>query len=207
MKTICFTGHRPKDLHGYADRALYQPLTDEIERIIKKLRDQNDGVTVITGGAQGVDMIAGFVASRLMVEGRLGCRLYIPCFGQDSKWSATGLFSQAQYAQLLARYSVEQTKYLKSRAYVSPQDMTDRNHAMVNDSDIVVAIYNHSLEHAATHKGSGTAECIRYAQKMRKPILHHNTKTGKTTMYAGVEQQRMDLDTVGKLSVEGGEKK
>ena len=45
----------------------------------------------------------------------------------------------------------------------------ERNHAMVDNADLVFAVYPHDID-PITHTG-GTAECMRYAIKSGKAIL------------------------------------
>lgn len=171
FRNVCFTGHRPKDLYGYNDKKKYEPLFEEIKRVLTKL----DNVCVITGGAQGVDMLAANAAIKL----NLPRKLYIPCLEQDRKWDDCGLFGKPWY-----KFIVENHKYKKvmfDGTYMEdPKCVVRRNHAMVDDSEIVIAVYNRPLSDATSHFGSGTAECIRYAITQRKTIIHINPKTGKT---------------------------
>ena len=57
-KTICFTGHRPKDLFGYDEhqRARYSELTHDILNLVRNSY-KNGYKTFITGGAQGADQL------------------------------------------------------------------------------------------------------------------------------------------------------
>lgn len=171
--TACFTGPRPKNLHGY-ERAAYGPILDALAGAIA-------GMSVlgvdrfISGGAQGIDQLALRAVDRVKKSGRtLVNSLYIPFPGQAAPWKVTGFFSQAEWNE--CKDLADDWKYV-SEENPDPQDryaasklLHGRNHAMVGDSDIVIAfLADRSMDWE--HASGGTAECVRYAHKKGKPIL------------------------------------
>lgn len=70
MRTICFTGPRPNKLYGYKNKEKYQKLVDCIHDFLRGFcRIESDEIlTVITGGAQGIDQLAFWAANSLKKE-------------------------------------------------------------------------------------------------------------------------------------------
>lgn len=163
----CFTGHRPKDLHGYDSRAAYQPIVDFTRDICAALC--RSGVrTFISGGAQGFDQLAFWAVNSLRAKDpRLANTVYVPFENQPSKWSSDGPFGQSDYRTML-QYATD----VRVLAGNPPAGDTGaaakllhaRNHAMVDASDIVIALLTGPvLENGVQNAKGGTAECVRYA--------------------------------------------
>lgn len=173
---VAFTGPRPKKLGGY-DEENYHALNHELKDILRQLI--NDGTnTFISGGAQGFDQLAFWTVNSLKKEYKaqnveIKNNLYLPFNGQEKKWAPIGLFSQSQYDLM------KDPKYADCVKYISDVDTSDytavtkalyaRNEAMVNDCNLVVALYDSSTW--MSDQRSGTAGCMRYAAKKNKPIL------------------------------------
>lgn len=164
-ETVCFTGRRPKDLWGYEPKNdEYEVLTGIVEKKVEELAAKGYR-RFITGGAQGFDQVAfDAVDTVRRMHPELGIQnvLYAPCKGQDAKWAEKGRFSKTAYKNMLnfATY----VRYVHDRPYESPKDLMDRNHAMVEDASLCVALWPESENFRTTMK-SGTAECMRYAKK------------------------------------------
>lgn len=184
---ICFTGHRPKDLgfevaiSGYSGQRLrntYRP--ESYQDFIRDLAAMLAGyysigyTEFITGGAQGMDQLA-FLAVDLMKSSGLTASniLYMPFEGQGDRWSASGYFGKRMLCDIRNRADKVRT--------ICPGELTDRqkiaalmrrNHAMVNDSDLVLALFRHDNINCS----GGTAECIRYAVSQNKPVIILNTE-------------------------------
>ena len=166
--TVCFTGPRPKSLCNY-NGASYKSFSKWLENYIEELYKK--GIkTFITGGAQGFDQIAFWAVHNTKLKyPDIKNVLYAPFKGQENQWKDTGLFSKDQYKQIL-NYA-DEVKYI----YDTPNNeyknivkaLYGRNHAMVNDSDMVIALY--ASEDYIVAKG-GTAECIRYAINNQKRV-------------------------------------
>lgn len=176
-KTVCFTGHRAKALCNY-EKAKYEKFVDQLKKLVAELIDNEHVVRFITGGAQGMDQLA-FWAVNAVVSGKYDGRprtgienvVYEPFENYGSNWAKTGLFSQSQYA-LMKRYAtnVETLHAEPANKNEAVKLLTERNHAMVDDSDIVVGLIN-GYGWTAGIDQSGTAECMRYAKETDSSII------------------------------------
>lgn len=168
--SVCFTGHRPKDLHGYVQKP-YMPLVNYIIALCARLNSQLGVETFISGGAQGFDQMAFWAIENLKKQALVKNKVYIPFSKQPSRWKATGLFSQAEHSLMLSR--ADEVRIIANDPADFPatvQALHGRNHAMVADSDIVIALLAPKAWNWETAKG-GTAECVRYARKAGKPVI------------------------------------
>jgi Uncharacterized protein conserved in bacteria len=169
MKTICFTGRRPKDLCGYTS-SKYHELLVYLDNLLETEFYSKGVRTFISGGAQGFDQLAFWVVNKLK-ERHPDVKnvVYVPFKGQDGRWLANGLFSQHQYQTMLSL--ADDVKYLyvinNSNFGQVVKALTDRNHDMVNASDAVIALY--PKDDYETVKG-GTAECMRYAKSQNVKV-------------------------------------
>ena len=136
MRTICFTGPRPNKLYGYKNKEKYQKLVDCIHDFLRGFcRIESDEIlTVITGGAQGIDQLAFWAANSLKKEYSLKNEVYIPFVGQEELWNETGLFGKKE-----------------------------RNKEMVDNSQMIVGLYPLNKDFTKD-RNSGTASCLRYAK-------------------------------------------
>lgn len=102
MRTICFTGPRPNKLYGYKNKEKYQKLVDCIHDFLRGFcRIESDEIlTVITGGAQGIDQLAFWAANSLKKKYSLKNEVYIPFVGQEELWNETGLFGKKEYRKM-----------------------------------------------------------------------------------------------------------
>lgn len=167
MKTVAFTGHRPKNLCGY-DTAAYTDFVHELAMYLTSLYP-GEGLRVITGGAQGIDQLA-FWAADLAKDRRTDITniVYVPFRGQSSIWKATGLFSRSEYGHMLD--AADEVRYLAEKPAERSEiikALHGRNHQMVDAADEVIAVYRGT--DYANDRG-GTAECMRYAEAKGKPI-------------------------------------
>jgi|GEM_PF-2397191 len=167
-KTACFTGHRPNKLFGYERDnylQLVQALTDAVESLYTK------GYTrFITGGAQGADQLAFWAVNRIKkVHPDVENIIYAPFKGQGRQWQVDTLFGQNQYALMLEM--ADSVVYLQEELTVYThivKALFERNHRMVDDSDLVIGIYQDGDFQKAS-KG-GTTECLKYAYSKNKLI-------------------------------------
>lgn len=181
MKTACFTGHRPRDLRGYVGHEAYEPLVGAIERVCERLVDEFGVTDFVSGGAQGVDQLAFWAVNRLKAR-RPGAGIrnvvFQPFPGQEDRWREDGIFGRAEYRLMLRladEVRVVSEDALDDRERVSA--LFQRNHAMVNASDVVVACRLSSKGDYMTSRG-GTAECMRYARRAGKPMVVLEPSTG-----------------------------
>lgn len=162
LKTVCFTGHRPKSLYGYVPINRYQPIIDKLALAVKK--SYEDGYRkFISGGAQGIDQLA-FMAvhlarNRYNLNGIVNA-LYIPFNGFESRWAEFGTFSKEYFYELL--YEADVVRIVSERySPMSPyydivKALDERNKEMLRSSSKLIAWYN------GVSKG-GTLNCIKDA--------------------------------------------
>jgi uncharacterized phage-like protein YoqJ len=148
---ISCTGHRPNKLpYGYDYPSLFsQWLQDKFISIFKDKKPKK----IISGMALGVDTIFAITA----IEQNIPLLAAIPFLGQEKIWPKK---SQIVYNNLLSK---AKEKIIVSDGAYSAQKMQIRNEWMVDNSDILVAVFNGS-------KG-GTANCYSYAFSKKKEII------------------------------------
>lgn len=174
--TVCFTGHRPKDLYGYGPEHDfdYIHLATDIESLTcARLHESHDVTRFITGGAQGSDQCA-FWAVEHMKE--MGCAvrndLFIPFAGQDEHWAPGGLFGRRKYAEMLERADSVTDCSTPGNGPIA--DLMRRNRAMVDASDIVVCVWNKPWQPGIGGERGGTNACVCYALKRGRPVFVHD---------------------------------
>lgn len=157
---ICVTGHRPDKLYGYdLSNIKWKKLKDLFKEILK---DKNCN-EAITGMALGVDTVFALAVLELKKEGidiKLHCA--IPCRNQSKKWTSK---DKKMYDYILSKADIVN---IVSNEEYKPYLMQKRNSYMVNLSDFIIAVWSGDTN-------SGTYNCIRYANKQKKPILIINT--------------------------------
>lgn len=179
---IAITGHRPHKLGN--DYDLTSPLIQKIRaRIVTILGNiiamdvTNSTPVLITGMALGIDTLFAKIA----IERKLPFIAAIPCKGQYTRWPKK---SVDQYFNILTQshdvflvdYRVSLHKDLDNlKTCLSPsgnsystQKMQQRNIWMVNNCDLLIAVWDGS--------SGGTANCVKYAQSVGKQIIHINPK-------------------------------
>jgi uncharacterized phage-like protein YoqJ len=154
MTTICGTGHRPPKLGGYSP-AVFETLIT----LAGEWLDTNmpDGGTVISGMALGWDQA---LAAATLRRRKRGFRLhaYIPFVGQADAWPTA---SHAVYQHIMTKAA---RIVVVSEGGYSPEAMQRRNERMVDDSEMVLALWDGSP--------GGTGNCVRYAEKVGKPVAN-----------------------------------
>ena len=149
---ICGTGHRPNKLGGYSD-----PIFDALVRLCSYyLTTTTEKPTlVISGMAQGFD--------QALAQACLDCGYpydaYVPHEGQESIWRDPR--AKDKYYKLLN--SAREVKLIVPGPFAAWK-MMKRNEAMVNASDTVLALWDGT--------GGGTGNCVSYARRMNKNIIH-----------------------------------
>jgi len=154
---IAFTGHRPNKIGGHDATnplrvAVKNAIKEALERAIAKYGESHR-IVVISGGALGVDQDAASVAHKL----GLPFIVAVPCKDQDSKWPES---SKKRY-QTMLKYALD-VVMVHDGPYNSTC-MQDRNEWMVDHCHALVAVWNGT--------GGGTANCVRYAKRVGKPIV------------------------------------
>jgi len=149
---IAFTGHRPNKIGGYDDN---NPKRKAIQKAINEVLISLSPSFVITGGALGIDTDAAREAYRLGIP----YSVVAPCRNHSSKWPQHSQKRYATMCKLANKYVINDVDY-------SPQAMQDRNKQMVDECDILVAIWDGT--------SGGTANCVKYANKIGKEIIRIN---------------------------------
>lgn len=152
---ICITGHRPNKLYGYD---LSNPKWISLEKHLKSLLLKYNCTEAITGMALGVDTIFAIAVLELKKEGydiKLHCA--IPCKNHSEKWCKK---DKQLYNYLLSK--ADMVKIVSDEEY-KPYLMQKRNEYMVDNSNMLIAVWNGSK--------SGTFNCIEYAKSRDKKII------------------------------------
>lgn len=188
IDSVAFSGNRPKGLVPTGLDA-YTPdtwmrLCDEVAHLIAGIADAaGKPLTVMTGGAQGVDQLAFWAAARAHRD--LGVALenvvYVPFGSQPARWHGHGLFGRDQYARMLGtadrivRCSRIEPAGFREAAHMLKQ----RNHRMVDDSAVQVFVMREDEDACALEGGTG--ECLRYARvaKEHPALIVAKTRAGE----------------------------
>ncbi len=153
---IAVTGHRPNKLFGYD---LSDPRYQVMKQSFKNFLTAKKATNAITGMALGVDALFALAALELKAEGYpIKLSAYIPCLNHESRWNT---FDQHRYHDILRQ--ADEVIRVTNRPY-TPECMQQRNIAMVDHADIVLAVWDGT-------KG-GTCNCINYAKQQDRPIYY-----------------------------------
>lgn len=156
---FCFTGHRPGNLPGRYDN-LDHPgrvwIHEQIRIAIRTILEDNPEAEAIVGGALGIDQEAAFICQEMSVP----YHVYAPCREQDNKWPNA---SKVKYQDMLT--GAASVTYVHDGPYTN-RCMQDRNEAMVNDSQLVIAVFDGT--------SGGTANCVNYAEERGTTIVRIN---------------------------------
>lgn len=146
---IAGTGHRPDKLGGYNERT-----SRKLKRIAYDFLASEKVSFVITGMAQGWDQALAEAAYALEIP----YHAYIPFRGQEYMWPD---MAQEKYKEIL-KHAFNITTC--SAGEFSAKAMQKRNEMMVDDADLILAMWDGST--------GGTFNCIKYAEKVGKPIIN-----------------------------------
>lgn len=175
MITYCFTGHRPDKLGGYDWKSAKNiRIINKLEYTIHQLMDiHNDNdITFICGGALGIDQMAFALCEHFKKrysDINIKIVLAMPFENQAIKWfnkeDVNRFNKQRQSAdEVICVDELEKYKFDKvSIGDYHPAKMQLRNMYMVDNSDVVIAVWDGS-------KG-GTGNCVNYAKKQNKEIV------------------------------------
>jgi uncharacterized phage-like protein YoqJ len=156
MMIVAGTGHRPADMICGYDR--YHPFKLEklkqIENYLTKNKERID--TVISGVAQGYDQWLAWVALKVGIP----LWAFVPFKGQESRWTPE---SQDQYHKILSK--ADRIHYVSEPGYAGWK-MHVRNKAMLDECDMLLALYN------PEKKFGGTYSTVKKALEMGKPIIN-----------------------------------
>lgn len=147
---VGFTGHRPDKCGGYKlPNKTYCKICQEIEKNLLKINPKY----CISGMALGVDSWAAFVC----IKNNIPFKAAIPFEGQENLWTQQ---DKSRYYTLLSK---AKEKVLVSNGDFSQEKMQIRNEYIVNNSDILIAVFDGSF--------GGTFNTVNYAKKLNKEIL------------------------------------
>ena len=180
---ICFTGHRPNKLGGYDWRSpKNKEIMNRIRKTVTDLINSSDDreFTFFCGGALGVDQMA-FEIVRYIRDQELKLNpvsisliLAMPFEKQDNNWfkqdDKDRLKKQRREADQVVLVDAL-TDYKYDRVPIGeyhPAKMQLRNEFMVDNSDVVIAVWDGS-------KG-GTGNCVKYAEKNGRRIIRIDPK-------------------------------
>lgn len=150
--TACFTGKRPQNLPwGYNEDDLRcMILKDKLKQTIERAV-QNGYTHFISGMALGVDTWAAILVLELKKQHPdISLEAAIPCKNQALKWNRR---DREQYNSLLAK--CDKVTYI-SESY-TPYCMIERNMYMVDNSSLLIAVYDNS--------GGGSGNTLKYAER------------------------------------------
>lgn len=158
-KTCAFTGHRPQKFLWRYDETdercvkLKEALAKEIEKLLA------EGYTdFLSGMAEGVDTWAAEIVLALREKNpALKLHCILPCREQADKWSNS---ARERYRDILDQ--ADSIVYV-NRVY-KKNCMLERNRFLVDHADLLLAVYN-------GEQRGGTAATVRYAEKMKVPVL------------------------------------
>ena len=178
--TISFTGHRPNKLYGYNyTNGGNKKIMLSMYKKLKELTENHDEIHFIEGGALGIDQMGFIVCNKLKKDypnKNISIEVTVPFESQDNNWINSS--KQLYRNQLRLADKVTQVDtlddymingYTVGKYY--PAKMQKRNMYMVDNSDIVLSVWDGS--------NGGTGNCVSYAMNRGKKIINLNPKTFK----------------------------
>lgn len=150
--TCCFTGHRPQSLpwkfNEQDERCLKmkEQLKNEIVEAV-----ESGYTTFISGMALGFDIICAEIVLELKnTYPHIKIIGAIPCKTQDKLWKEK---DKQRYRSLLTQLDSIRCIY---DDYIGPECMLERNRFMINNSSLVIALFNGA--------NGGTKKTLDYAK-------------------------------------------
>lgn len=160
---VSVTGHRPQGIPTQS----HEWVKLELERLAIKLRDDHGTRVGISGMALGADIWW----AQSVKYAWLDLWAFIPFPQQPERWQPA---DGALWNEMRSRAAAE---VIIAPEY-STQALFTRNEAMLNDSDLVIAVFDPS-----TQKG-GTFATVQSAVQRMLPIIHVNPIAQSTMMLA-----------------------
>lgn len=155
------TGHRPKQLFSSSKYPYSQEnkgfLVEFATAIMKQAIDKFPDLEVVrVGGAIGWDQAVTDACIKLNIP----FDVYVPMRGQEKLWP-----HDAQVAYQLQLLEARKIVIVTDTEIYNPTLMELRNRAMINGSDVVLALYN-----GAPY--GGTANAVHYAKEQNIPVYN-----------------------------------
>lgn len=169
QKTICFTGHRPKDLFGYQAKEPYIRIINTLKPFLSVLYE-NGYTDFISGGAQGFDQLAFWAVHHTLPNANN--HVFIPFYGQEIRWKEKGLFGQDEYQKMLklattvTDCSNGETNLDFGQAVIR---LMNRNKQMILASSATIALFEHDKDYKIS--SGGTAATIRKSLEYQHPVI------------------------------------
>lgn len=153
---IAVTGHRPKGLFRSDPYSVanQQKLLLFCRQLVKQVKQQHTGVEFIQGMALGFDQAIG---EACVLEG-VPFHAYVPFEGQANAWPPS---ARITYRALLSKAAI--VKVISQGNY-SPLVLNLRNEAMVDDCELLIALWSGD--------DGGTANAVRYAQTKNIKVIN-----------------------------------
>lgn len=155
---VAFTGHRPDKLGGYNDLHMRKQIKHWLTNLLSHYKTLDPELRAISGMALGVDQWAAEVCVDLGIPFTAA----VPFTGQEGRWPQE---SQERYAYLMEKAA---SVHVVCTGGYAPEKMQCRNEWMVDqlspDGDVLIAVWDGSA--------GGTANCVRYAEKIGKKIVN-----------------------------------
>lgn len=175
LHTVCFTGHRPEDLHlsEQQAKALLRPA---IAACINK-----GAKYFISGMSRGIDLWAADIVLELkQSHPEINLLAAVPFHGDifTSRWSQS---DKNHYASIISQAAA--VHY--SANEFSMQAYHSRNHFMVDLSDLVLAFWNGK-------QSGGTYSTVCFAKRQNKPLVNcfKRTEANKETRFVKREARK-----------------
>ncbi len=161
---VAITGHRPNKL--WNDYTLTSPQMILIKHKLQELIDKLKPTQMVTGMALGIDTLW----AKLAIENNIPFIAAIPCINQSDKWPIS---SRNEYLKLICDPLCTQ-EYISLEPYTN-YCMSTRNQWMVNNSDVLIAVWDGT-------KG-GTSMCYLYSVAKNRKRITINPHTLETKSY------------------------
>lgn len=150
---LAVTGHRPPKLGGYVTpNNVYSAVVSQLRSAFEIMRRDNGLERVIIGMGLGVDQWS----AQICIELGIPFIAAIPFNNFESRWPWR---SKAEYERLVTM--AERVEVVTPTNEYRPQLLQRRNEWMVDNCDQLLAVWNGS--------SGGTANCVSYAVRQRKP--------------------------------------
>ncbi|QQO39190.1 DprA-like DNA processing chain A [Microbacterium phage Rudy] len=162
---VALTGHRPQSLSPSARD--WVPL--ELERLAVKLRDQHGMRVGISGMALGSDI--WWAQATVFAWLDLWAFIPFPQQADPARWKPADV---ALWNEMRSRAAAE----VVIAPEYSVQALFARNEAMLNDADLVIAVWN------PWSTGGGTTATVKSAVNRGLPIIHLDPDRQTTTLLA-----------------------
>jgi uncharacterized phage-like protein YoqJ len=147
---IAATGHRPNKLGN--EYNLKGPYSDWIRDQMRKVIEDKKPERLISGMALGVDTIWALLA----IEMKIPLTAAIPFVGQENKWRSNNV----QLYRMVLDHPGTTVVNVSGFDWYNPRFMHIRNEWMVDNSDLLVAVWNGTA--------GGTMSCVAYAKRKHR---------------------------------------